>query len=411
MSEESPILVAALALAARGFKVLPVCPAHVGCGSKSCRRGKHPIPRNWQTQSSGDPAQIHKWFKRYPDAGLGIATGPGSNAFVIDTDGPEGQESLARLMEQHGKLPDTLTAITGSGNGRHFYFRYPGVKVITRTDVAPKLDVRGHGGFVVCPPSTHISGNHYAWVDPDATIAEAPDWLVAIVTAKAKPVAGRQAKSSIHPVEDLVIEKGDRHPYLMSAAGRLRASNMDEDQILEHIQAINRDACKPPLNDLEVSRIAASAAKYTAGHKRSSLEARRAAREDSPLFWMPINVAEWLTDREFRFMNSAERGMYMTLILESWASGGVLEHNDDLWKLSGADSVEAFELAKQRILSKFDSCNDEDGNPIFISRIVKTIWNEQFSSWNQKHRAGKASAESKARAKTARIPEENRRAA
>jgi hypothetical protein len=105
--------------------------------------------------------------------------------FVIDPDGPEGAATVDGM-----DLPPTLTVVTG--NGRHLYFFAPeGVEIRNRARVAPGLDVRGDGGYVIAPPSVHESGRVYAWVDQDAEIAEAPEWLVELVRVREFPAPAR----------------------------------------------------------------------------------------------------------------------------------------------------------------------------------------------------------------------------
>jgi hypothetical protein len=65
----------------------------------------------------------------------------------------------------------------------HHYFRWPGVMVRnSASKVAPKLDVRGSGGYCLAPPSVHPTGRRYAWsVDSGNAIAAAPPWLIGLV--------------------------------------------------------------------------------------------------------------------------------------------------------------------------------------------------------------------------------------
>jgi hypothetical protein len=80
------LLDAALAYAARGIPVYPVhwpCPtpgeANLAC---SCPRGpacdrpaKHPLVRHGIHDAARDPAQLGRWWRRWPHANLGLATG------------------------------------------------------------------------------------------------------------------------------------------------------------------------------------------------------------------------------------------------------------------------------------------------------------------------------------------------
>jgi len=75
-----------------------------------------------------------------------------------------GDETISALEATHGKLPDTVTAVTGSG-GRHYVFKYPqGRSIPNKTKFAPGLDTRSTGGLIVAAPSIHVSGNRYEWI-------------------------------------------------------------------------------------------------------------------------------------------------------------------------------------------------------------------------------------------------------
>lgn len=173
------------------FSVLPIYGVVRGlclCGNPDCvSPGKHPSTRHGLKDASNDPEVLVNLFKGQAAPNLGIATGPVSGIFVLDVDGPMGEASLA----QFPALPETLTSTTG--RGRHLFFRYPdGLKVFTRSSkMASGLDVRGEGGYVVGPPSAHYSGVTYQFIDPDAEIADAPDWLIELACK------GHEARKSI----------------------------------------------------------------------------------------------------------------------------------------------------------------------------------------------------------------------
>ena len=89
--------------------------------------GKHPRTRNGVKDATTDRTIIKAWWKRWPDANIGIATGRASGIFVLDVDGEVGKASLKELKAQHGRLPKTVTVKTGKG--RHRYFRCDGARV------------------------------------------------------------------------------------------------------------------------------------------------------------------------------------------------------------------------------------------------------------------------------------------
>jgi hypothetical protein len=173
---------AALAYASRGWAVLPCHePARRGgcsCGRADCASpAKHPRTRRGLNDASNDPETVMAWWQRWPSANVALRTGAASGLVVIDVDPAHGGDaSLARLVADHGPLPATLTVATGSG-GRHYYFAHPGHPVRNSASVlGPGLDVRGDGGYVVAPPSRHMSGGVYQWAN-ETGLAALPAWL------------------------------------------------------------------------------------------------------------------------------------------------------------------------------------------------------------------------------------------
>lgn len=110
---------------------------------------------------------------------LAIRTGAVSGIVVIDIDPGHGGAINADLM------PRTAYVVTGSG-GLHLYYRHPGVPVPnSQSRLAPGVDVRGDGGYVVAPPSIHPrTGQPYRWPNwggeayADSALTEMPSPLL-----------------------------------------------------------------------------------------------------------------------------------------------------------------------------------------------------------------------------------------
>ena len=67
--------------------------------------------------------EIQDWFKKWPDARVGIATGSLSGVNVVDLDGPQ---AYARFEALYG-LPETITQSTGRAEGgQQLFFKYCG---------------------------------------------------------------------------------------------------------------------------------------------------------------------------------------------------------------------------------------------------------------------------------------------
>ena len=107
----------ALRFARRGWRVLPLHTASDGkcscAAGQSCKHpGKHPRTRNGVKDATTDRTIIKAWWKRWPDANIGIATGQTSGIFVLDVDGdvgkasPEGAASGARPPSKDGHGQD-----------------------------------------------------------------------------------------------------------------------------------------------------------------------------------------------------------------------------------------------------------------------------------------------------------------
>jgi hypothetical protein len=185
------------------------------------------------------------------------ATTRGTVAIVIDVDPDHGgDETLADLEGIHGRLPDTVEAIAGSG-GRHIYFKHPGIPIRNSASrLGPGIDVRGDGSYVIAPPSLHRSGSRYAWEvsshPDDAPLAEVPAWLMKLM------VGGRaEGKSQADPVDDDIPE-GQGNATLASLAGTMRRRGMSVQEILAALLVVNASRCKPPQPEAEVRRIAES---------------------------------------------------------------------------------------------------------------------------------------------------------
>lgn len=138
--EHSSLMEAALALAERGLRVFPL-----KAGSKH-----PPLIKDFPTNATTDAAQIRAWWTKWPDANVGVST---NDLLVLDVDPKRGGlASLAALEAENGPLPATFRVRTPSG-GLHLYFAAKSPVACSVNRVAPGIDVRGHGGYVVGPGS------------------------------------------------------------------------------------------------------------------------------------------------------------------------------------------------------------------------------------------------------------------
>ena len=243
---------AALAYAALGWSVIPI---EV--------RGKRPlVPWLEFQQRIATAEEIDAWYRHRADANVGIVTGRVSGIVVVDVDPRQGgDESLRRLQQDEGLIAPTVEAETGGG-GRHLYFVHPGIPLQNRVGVAPGIDLRGDGGCVVAPPSTHSSGRRYVWApgcSPDERdLSPLPHCFLPDRSTAAHPG---------HPLahwRDLLregVDEGCRNDTLASLAGHLLWHGVDPEVAFELLLAWNRMRCRPPLTDDEVARVVQSIAR------------------------------------------------------------------------------------------------------------------------------------------------------
>jgi bifunctional DNA primase/polymerase-like protein len=177
---------AARVYAAVGFGVVPMHTARAG-GSCSCADpacpdpGKHPRLRSWQRLAAVDPALVGEWWRRWPEANLGLVTGQGFD--VLDLDGTQGVEALHAALSIAPVEHPGPVARTGGG-GWHLLYCPTGLG--NRVRLVPGVDWRGRGGLIVAPPSQHASGRRYTWVRPlSAALPEVPAALRRLLTPPA----------------------------------------------------------------------------------------------------------------------------------------------------------------------------------------------------------------------------------
>ena len=273
MTEPEP-LSEALRLLSLGLSVLPVhTPWRDGCscGDDRCASpGKHPRIR-WTEYQKRLPTEeeVRRWFKRWPAANVGIATGAVSGIVVVDIDPRHGGDESARDLN----LPDTVTCLTGGG-GSHMYYKHPGHWVEQAAALMPGIGLRGDGGCVVAPPSKHVSGAIYQWEigsDPaERAYGDWPEKLERLRIAHQNdpkplngngPTTGPVGKGRGIDPEEIIrrgIAVGERNDTLARVAGHFAQGAKDEAEVLRMTSYVNLEACAEPLEYPELRKIVAS---------------------------------------------------------------------------------------------------------------------------------------------------------
>lgn len=149
----SQILINALNYLSLGWSVIPLKP-----------KSKEPLIK-WQEfqKHHASASEVREWLTKWPSLNLGIVTGSISNLCIVDLDGPEGLASGQKLG-----LKSSVVSLTG--NGRQLWYQnVDGLQNSVKL-LAPGMDVRAEGGYVVAPPSIHPNGKIYRWINTGPSV-------------------------------------------------------------------------------------------------------------------------------------------------------------------------------------------------------------------------------------------------
>jgi putative DNA primase/helicase len=227
---------------------------------------KSPRTKNGFHNATTNEDRINSWWRKWPDAGIGVPTGEVSGFVVldIDLDKPGTEESFATIIRDKGQLDDSVASRTGGG-GLHILFKHPGHRVPNAQGLLGLIgiDVRGDGGYIVVPPSNHPSGNSYQWEEGkspfESELPECPEWIFNRTKTNGFSFEGK-------------IDAGQRNATLASVGGLLRSFGLDEEAMLLVLIQQNETRCDPPLTPKEVEAIARTMSTYPPRRNTSDSE-------------------------------------------------------------------------------------------------------------------------------------------
>lgn len=272
----------ALSAAERGLAVIPLSRTKLPALRSPHRDDPGPAPCHGECgrfghgvyDASTDPARIRELFAAAPWAtGYGIACGlPPHHLIGIDLDTKSGTDSSAALRELALRhlftIPPTVVVLTPSG-GRHLWLTGPPEAVVPNSAgrLAPGIDIRGAGGYLVGPGSRTDHGV-YSTAPGTAHIvpARCPRALLRLLLPPprthhpAPPSAGGHGQGLVQFV--LAAHEGQRNTRLFWAACRAYEDGIGPALVDPLIEA----ALNTGLTEREARATIASAARMT-GHR------------------------------------------------------------------------------------------------------------------------------------------------
>lgn len=165
----------ALRLAEKGFYVFPLQV-----------NGKLPAIDDFPNQATRDPEKIRKWWvdpvldlEQPFNVGISTSKYNGNQALVVvDVDNKgkkKGGDELLRLELEGYDFVETATQITPTG-GLHLVYRAKAPVKQGQSVLAPGLDIRSKGGYIVGEGSV-IDGKPYKW-QHEGEPAPCPEWII-----------------------------------------------------------------------------------------------------------------------------------------------------------------------------------------------------------------------------------------
>ena len=252
MADDGRLVEYALQYQQIGFFILPLIP------------GKKRPYVSWadRRDSRPDEKEIRTWWKKYPNAQIGAATGKYSGIDVIDFD--NSSVSIPHFESVVCDLPDTFSVNSGRlEGGQHIYFKHNGfnfkniAKPKDKYGQAIDVDVRTTGGIIVLPPSRHKSGNHYKWgnlnpLDMDDWQDELQDMPkeIAAFFETASGANGTDNGSVKLDLEQILsgIGHGERDILLFKYCCRLRGKNLEYAEAKAMVINLANN-CDPPFSE------------------------------------------------------------------------------------------------------------------------------------------------------------------
>ena len=222
----------AFSLHVGGYSIIPV------------GKDKKPLIPSWKTYQKrhATDEEVEVWWKKWPNANIGIVTGEISGITVVDVDVYKGGTI--------SKFPETFTVKTGNG-GYHLYYKYqPGFTVSASAyPDLPFTDIRGDGGYVVGP------GSKTAYADKDGKAVGGLYEVIRNVPPQPFPTKlFPKAKLKKTLTSTIGVSTGGRNDSIASFIGKLLQASKEpewENEVWPATQRANA-TYRPPLPEKEL---------------------------------------------------------------------------------------------------------------------------------------------------------------
>lgn len=219
--------------AGKGWHVFPCWPD-----------AKNPVTSNGLDDATTEPAQLRAWFEGSRN-NIAIATGARSGILVVDLDTKKGIDGIANwkalVAANGGNFGQPLVSRTPSG-GLHLVYAHVEGARNSQGKLAPGVDVRGEGGYVLEGPShvierdgktgEEIYRGRYEWLSDITEPSAPPAWLAALLVERSARHIGKtehlprpdgvpEYELTSEDLEAFAIRESEKRPELAAAASAL----------------------------------------------------------------------------------------------------------------------------------------------------------------------------------------------
>jgi hypothetical protein len=169
--------------------------ASQGIASFPCSWNKAPTKpaaagRHGYKDATTDPQMLRALWRDFPGDLVGVPSGAINDFDVLDIDRKH-DEARGWWVENRARLPATRTHRTRAG-GLHLLFKYvPGLKC-SASRIAPGVDIRTNGGYIVWWPAAEYP------ILCDGPIAALPRWLIEALRPPPSPIKPKASAPSIN---------------------------------------------------------------------------------------------------------------------------------------------------------------------------------------------------------------------
>jgi hypothetical protein len=208
--------------------------------------------RSWKPFQTKRPTMrlVDAWLEREPEMNLAVVTGRISGIAVLDLDGAQ---AVAALKERRITPPGTLTQRTP--HGWHGVYRLTDLVVKnTAGMIAPHVDTRGEGGYIVAPPS-RLEDGAYTWV-ARVPMAAAPEWMAKPErAARAAAPTGERGEQWVKQALAEGAPEGQRNDTAARLAGYFHSKGLPADIVETVLLDTFARHCTPAFDPNELREV------------------------------------------------------------------------------------------------------------------------------------------------------------